>query len=531
MSESSETVLLRATLARLSDALLILEPCSPIDGVPRISWVNEACEAQTGWSRDEIVGRSLAFLQGPGTATDALRRLQQGMMSEAPVRVELLQRTRHGREFWADLELVPITDAAGRTAHWIAILRDISDRRLLEEQLLQSQKMEAVGRLAGGVAHDFNNLLTAITGFSELLLADLPPGSSQHGEVQQIKAAADRASALTRQLLAFSRKQIMRPLHLDVNTLIIEMERLMRRVISAHVVIRTAFEEPLPTVFADPVQLEQVLLNLVVNASDAMPAGGFLTIETGVVSLGDAYAVRHHGVTPGRYVCLIVADTGKGMDRATRERMFEPFFTTKPSGTGLGLSTVYGIVRQSGGHVWVYSEAGVGTTVKVYLPVSGVPADPMPDLFESIVADGTETVLVVEDEVAVREVARAMLQKRGYTVLVAADGEQARRVAERHPGPIHLLLTDVVLPRISGREVASRLMAARSDLRVLYMSGYTEDTVVFHGVLEEGVRLLEKPFTEAALASRVREALDGAPTRERADHVPVARVDDPELAR
>jgi CheY-like chemotaxis protein len=332
-------------------------------------------------------------------------------------------------------------------------------------------------------------------------------------------------------LLAFSRKQIMRPLHLDVNSLIIEMERLMRRVISAHVVIRTAFEEPLPTVFADPVQLEQVLLNLVVNASDAMPTGGFLTIETGVVTLGDAYAVRHQGVTPGRYVCLIVADTGQGMDRATRERMFEPFFTTKPSGTGLGLSTVYGIVRQSGGHVWVNSEAGVGTTMKVYLPVSGVAADPMPDIFESIVADGTETVLVVEDEVAVREVARAMLQKRGYTVLVAADGEQARRVADRHTGPIHLLLTDVVLPRISGREVASRLIATRPEVRVLYMSGYTEDTVVFHGVLEDGVRLLEKPFSEAALASRVREALDGAPRRAMVDHVAVARVDDPHGAR
>jgi CheY-like chemotaxis protein len=323
----------------------------------------------------------------------------------------------------------------------------------------------------------------------------------------------------------------MRPLHLDENTLIIEMERLMRRVISAHVVIRTAFEEPLPTVFADPVQLEQVLLNLVVNASDAMPTGGFLTIETGVVTLGDAYAVRHHGVTPGRYVCLIVADTGQGMDRATRERMFEPFFTTKPSGTGLGLSTVYGIVRQSGGHVWVYSEAGVGTTVKVYLPVSGVAADPMPDIFESIVANGTETVLVVEDEVAVREVARAMLQKRGYTVLVAADGEQAQRVADRHPGPIHLLLTDVVLPRIAGRDVAARLMATRADLRVLYMSGYTEDTVVFHGVLEAGVRLLEKPFTEAALASRVREVLDGAPARPRVDHLAAARVDDAGDAR
>lgn len=511
MLESDELLLLRAGVARLNDGLIILDAAA--DGTaPRISFVNEACERLTGWTRGELVGQPLMTLEGGGASDEAKRRLAHAWRTREPLRIELLLSSRSDREFWADLDLMPIPDADGRDAHWIAILRDISDRRQLEEQLFHAQKMDAVGRLAGGVAHDFNNLLTAIGGFSELLLEDLPRGSGPHAEVAQIKAAADRATALTRQLLAFSRKQILRPRHVDVNGLVLDLERLMRRVISARVIIRTAFEEPLPSVYADPVQLEQVLINLVVNASDAMPEGGLLTVETGCVTLGDSYISRHHGVEPGRYVCLIVSDTGHGMDRTTRERMFEPFFTTKPSGTGLGLSTVYGIVRQSGGHVWVYSEVGVGTTFKVYLPVSGAPADdPVTDTPVAVV-DGHETVLVVEDESAVREVARAMLQRRGYTVLVAADGDQAQRVADRHVGPIDLLLTDVVLPRANGKRVAEQLTARRPDLKVLYMSGYTEDTVVFQGVLGEGIRLLEKPFSESALATRVREALDAAPT-------------------
>ena len=508
-----ELQLLRAGVARLNDALIILDASLTANGLPSITFVNEAFERRTGWSRAEIAGQSPAVLEGPGTSADTLQRIRAAFSAVEPVRAELLQFTREGREFWADVDYMPILDDHGRHTHWIGIMRDISDHRRLEEQLFHAQKMEAVGRLAGGVAHDFNNVLTAISGFSELLLEELPAGSGPHDEVLQIKAASDRAAALTRQLLAFSRKQIMRPSHVDVNARILELERMMRRVIGAHVMIRTAFEEPLPTVFVDPLQLEQVLLNLVVNASEAMPDGGMLTVETGSVALGEAYAARHHGVVPGRYVCIVVSDTGQGMDRETRERIFEPFYTTKSGGTGLGLSTVYGIVKQSGGHIWVYSEVGVGTTFKVYLPASG--ATPSTDLVVASPAahGGTETILVVEDESAVREVARAMLQRRGYTVLAAADGDQAMRVANRHPARIDLLLTDVVLPRANGRRVAERLTAVRPELKVLYMSGYTEDAIVTQGVLEAGIALLEKPFSEAALAIRVREVLD-APSQE-----------------
>jgi two-component system cell cycle sensor histidine kinase/response regulator CckA len=508
---AAEQQLLRASVARLNDALIILAAVVSADGLPAIEFVNEAFERRSGWPRADVIGKTLALLEGPGTAPEAVLRVRAAFASCEPLRIEMLFSSRDGREFWGDLDLMPIFDDARVHSHWVAVLRDISERRRLEEQLFHAQKMDAVGRLAGGVAHDFNNVLTAISGFSELLLMELPVGGGPHGEVLQIKAAADRAAAMTRQLLAFSRKQILRPVHVEVNGLIIEMERLMRRVIGAHVHIRTAFEEPLPTVFADPSQLEQVLLNLVVNASEAMPDGGTLTIETGTAQLGEAYAARNHGVVPGRYICLIVSDTGHGMDRTTRERIFEPFYTTKRGGTGLGLSTVYGIVRQSGGHIWVYSEVGVGTTFKVYLPVSG--EEPTPDVIgvETQARGGDETILIVEDETAVREVARAMLQRRGYQVLVASEGDQAMRIANRHAGRIDLLLTDVVLPRANGRVVAERLTASRPEMRVLFMSGYTEDAVVHQGVLEEGIRLLEKPFSESSLALRVRESLDGAP--------------------
>ncbi len=503
-----ELQLLRAGVARLNDALIILTAKPSPDGFPVISFVNGAFERRTGWSSDEIRGQTPMVLEASSTSADTLQRLRAAFRAAEPIRAELAQATRDGREFWADVDYMPIIDDHGEHTHWIGIMRDISERRRLEEQLFHAQKMDAVGRLAGGVAHDFNNVLTAISGFSELLLEELPKGSGPHGEVQQIKSAADRAAALTRQLLAFSRKQIMRPLQVDVNALILELERMVRRVIGANVMIRTAFEEPLPSVFADPMQLEQVLLNLMVNASEAMPDGGMLTVETGVAMLGESYAARHHGVVPGRYVCIVVSDTGLGMDRETRERIFEPFFTTKAGGTGLGLSTVYGIVRQSGGHIWVYSEVGVGTTFKVYLPASNARASEPIDHSEPVAHGGTETILVVEDETAVREVARAMLQRRGYTVLAAADGEQAMRIANRHPSRIDLLLTDVMLPRANGRRLAERLVAVRPELRVLYMSGYTEDAIISQGVLDDEIELLEKPFSEAALAIRVREVLD-----------------------
>ncbi len=505
----AERALLRAAVACINDLLVITSATPGPDGVPPIVFVNEAFERHTGWHRDDVIGQPSTILDGPGTDPALIARVHEFLRRGESVRAELMHYTREGREYWVEMVIVPVYDAAGVHTHWVAVHRDISERKGLEEQLFQAQKMEAVGRLAGGVAHDFNNVLTAISGFSELLLEELPAGGGPHEEVQQIRAAAARATALTRQLLAFSRKQIRRPRLGYVGARVRDLERLLERTVTEEVTIRmtvAAFTSP---VVADPVQLEQVLLNLAVNASEAMPNGGMLTIEVSDVALGQSYAHRHHGVQPGDGVCLTVTDTGVGMDRATRERIWEPFFTTKSGGTGLGLSTVYGIVRQSGGYVWVYSEQGIGTTFKIYLPVAthDVP-EPVPDTTEVGALGGTETVLVVEDEALVRDVTRAMLVRRGYTVLLANDGDHAVRVAADHFGVIDLLLTDVVMPRANGRRVAERLRMMRPELRVLYMSGYTEDAIVHHGVLEPGIVLLEKPFTDQDLARTGRAVLD-----------------------
>jgi two-component system, cell cycle sensor histidine kinase and response regulator CckA len=509
----AERALLRAAVARINDLIVITSATPGSDGALPIVFVNEAFERHTGWHRDDVIGKPGSILDGPGTDASLIARVHEHLRRGETVRAEVLQYTREGREYWAELVVVPVYDSTGAHTHWVSVHRDVSDRKQLEEQLFQAQKMEAVGRLAGGVAHDFNNVLTAISGFSELLLEELPAGEGPHEEVLQIKAAAARATALTRQLLAFSRKQILRPRLVDVGSLVRNVERLLERAVTEEVVIRMSVAEVASPVLADAVQLEQVLLNLAVNASEAMPDGGALTIEVSDIALGESYAHRHHGVQPGHYVCLTVSDTGVGMDRATRERIWEPFFTTKSGGTGLGLSTVYGIVRQSGGHVWVYSEPGTGTTFKIYLPAatSDVPDDTVAHA-PTTALGGTETILVVEDEALVRDVTRAMLARRGYTVLVASDGDHAQRIASEHFGVIDLLLTDVVMPRANGRRVAERLRMVRPGLRVVYMSGYTEDAIVHHGVLEAGIVLLEKPFTEADLARTVRAVLDAPAT-------------------
>lgn len=505
----AERTLLRAAVARINDLIVITSATPDASGALPIVFVNEAFERHTGWHRDEVIGQPGSILDGPGTDASLIARVHEHLRRGETIRAEVLQYTREGREYWAELVVVPVHDSLGVHTHWVSVHRDVSDRKQLEAQLFQAQKMEAVGRLAGGVAHDFNNVLTVISGFSELLLEELPAGEGPHEEVLQIKAAAARAAALTRQLLAFSRKQILRPRLVDVGALVRSVEPLLERAVTEEVTIHLRVADFTSPVLADAVQLEQVLLNLAVNATEAMPDGGSLTIEVSDIALGESYAHRHHGVQPGHYVCLTVSDTGVGMDRATRERIWEPFFTTKSGGTGLGLSTVYGIVRQSGGHVWVYSEPGTGTTFRIYLPVSTseVPSE-APGHQPSRVLGGSETILVVEDEALVRTVTRAMLARRGYTVLVANDGDHAQRVASEHFGTIDLLLTDVVMPRANGRRVAERLRMLRPGLRVVYMSGYTEDAIVHHGVLEAGIVLLEKPFTEEDLARTVRAVLD-----------------------
>jgi nitrogen-specific signal transduction histidine kinase/CheY-like chemotaxis protein len=382
-----------------------------------------------------------------------------------------------------------------------------------EEQLRQAQKMEAVGKLAGGVAHDFNNLLTVINGQTALSLRRLSQDDPVYRKLETIKEAGERAASLTRQLLAFSRKQIMQPKVLDLNQAIFETNKMLQRLIGEDIDLLIGLMPDLGKVKADPGQIEQVLMNLTVNARDAMPKGGKLTIETQNVYVDEEYSSRHLSVRPGRYVMLAVSDTGCGMDAATQERIFEPFFTTKETGkgTGLGLSTVYGIVKQSGGNVWVYSEVGRGTTFKIYLPCVASAAEE----FKAITNDamgtpGTETVLLVEDEEMVRNMTREILHESGYRVLEAKHGHEALLVSERHDGPIHLMLSDVVMPRMSGRELAEQLSPTRREMKVLYMSGYTDDAIVHHGVLDEGMAFIEKPFTPNALTRKLREVL-GAP--------------------
>jgi PAS domain S-box-containing protein len=384
-----------------------------------------------------------------------------------------------------------------------------------EEQLRQSQKLEAIGMLAGGIAHDFNNLLTVILGYSDITLMRLNKEDPLHRNITEITKAADRAAGLTRQLLAFSRKQVMQPKVLDLNVVVSELEKMLRRLIGEDMALRTVLEPELGSIKADPGQIEQIIMNLAVNARDAMPEGGKLTIETSNVYLDEDYAKAHVAVIPGPYVMLAVSDSGTGMDQQTQARMFEPFFTTKEKGkgTGLGLSTVYGIVKQSGGNVWVYSEVGRGTTFKIYLPRvdEGVQES---ERSQEIIDDrqGSETILLAEDEEAVRTLARHVLEMHGYQVLEAANGGAALLICERHKESIQLLITDVIMPEMSGRELAERLAQLRPDMKVLFMSGYTDNAIVHQGVLDEGANFIQKPFPTEALAQKVREVLDAPQT-------------------
>ncbi|WP_447975046.1 ATP-binding protein [Nitrospira sp. Kam-Ns4a] len=428
--------------------------------------------------------------------------------------LEYRMLTADGRVVWVR-DLATVIVERGRPVKLCGVLLMINERKELEAQLLQAQKMEAVGKLAGGVAHDFNNLLTIINGYSHLLLSRLAVNDPLRPDVEEIKQAGDRAAALTQQLLAFSRRQVLIPSVLDLNAVVSGMSSMVQRLLGEDIDLSTALAPALGHVRADRSQLEQVIMNLAVNARDAMPQGGKLTIETANVDIDDSF---RHGqvVAPGRYVLLAVSDTGQGMDEETKARVFEPFFTTKGlgKGTGLGLSTVYGIVRQSGGYIFVYSEPGKGSTFKIYLPRVDEAVEPEPAaLADPGLPRGNETILLVEDEPGVRMLVRDTLELQGYTVLEARHGIEALVLSSRHPGPVHLLLTDVVMPQMSGREVAAQLLAARPDVKVLYMSGYAENSVVHHGILDPGTAFLQKPFTPDVLVRRVREVLDGAGPR------------------
>jgi PAS domain S-box-containing protein len=488
----------------------------------RVTFVNRAAERLLQRERATLVGGRF-WEDFPVAFVDAFGGpLEQAARSRATVEVEQQVPSIYR---WFEVCAYPTGEGVALCA------RDVTERRRQQEglrrtetALRQNQKLEAIGRLAGGIAHDFNNLLTAIKGYSDLILADL----SETGEgrvdighlrddIGEIRKAADRAAGLTGQLLAFGRKQVMQPRLLDLNASVAEMEKMLRRVISEDIEMRLALTSDPVCVSADPTQIEQVLMNIVLNARDAMPDGGQLTIETGRATLDEAYAARHVGVTPGDYAVLSVSDTGQGMDAETQVRLFEPFFTTKEQGkgTGLGLATAYGIVKQSGGNIWAYSEIGIGTTIKVYLPrtESEAPRPLRASAETPASVRGTETVLVVEDESAVRQLVSGVLRRCGYTVIVADDGFDALRASEAQNVKIDLLLTDVVMPGMSGRRLADRLAAQRPGLRILYMSGYTEHAIIHHGVLDAGTDFIEKPFTPDQLARKVRKALDRVGSR------------------
>jgi PAS domain S-box-containing protein len=438
------------------------------------------------------------------------RMLESGKNERADV-----EEPRLGRIF--DATATPLRDAKGILKGSVHVLRDVTERKRVEEQLRQAQKMEAIGQLAGGVAHDFNNLLMAIIGYSDLLLARLRDGDHLRKHIQEIKKAGERAASLTRQLLAFSRRQVLVPQVLDLNSVVSDMQKMLRRMIGEDIELLTIPGPDLGQVRADPGQVEQVIMNLAVNARDAMPEGGRLTIETTNVELDESYTRNHIDVPPGRYVMLAVSDTGSGMDPETLSHIFEPFFTTKEEGkgTGLGLATVYGIIKQSGGHIEVSSAPGQGTTFKVYLPrIEAAGELPAPGSAVEEMPRGTETVLLVEDDVVVCELVREMLQSSGYTVLEARGAPEALTIGERYaPRPIHLLLADVVMPEMSGPQLADHLARVHPKMKVLYMSGYTDAAVMRHSKLD--APYLQKPFAPEVLARKVRETLDTVPAPQR----------------
>jgi two-component system, cell cycle sensor histidine kinase and response regulator CckA len=482
-----------------------------LDTDGRIEYANPYFLGLTGASQEETFGADWFSTFVPAGSRESTRDAFRELLEKArPEHFRSAIVSTSGEERTIAWHSTTVTDPQGRATGTLSIGEDVTDVLKLEQQYRQAQKMEAVGRLAGGIAHDFNNVLTVISGYSQLLIETFDAADTRRDDVGAIRDAAASAATLTRQLLAFSRQQVLEPRVLDLNEVVLGAERMLQRLIGEDVDLTTMLEPDLAHVLADAGQLEQVLMNLAVNARDAMPQGGHLVLETSNVDLADGHAWEPHPMRSGSFAMLAVSDSGVGMDEATRGRIFEPFFTTKEpgEGTGLGLATVYGIVKQSDGFIWVYSEPGQGTTFKIYLPRAEGGAVPVAEPDAGPLPKGTETVLLVEDAAGVRAITRELLTRAGYTVLEAPDGATGIAIASRHPGPIHLLLTDVVMPGMNGREVAERLVQARPEIRVAFMSGYTDDAVTRAGVLHGGVHYLSKPFTPHSLVRKVREALD-----------------------
>jgi len=493
------------SVEQMADALTIM------DGSGVMEYVNPAFEALTGYSRQEAIGQTLGILKSEQQASDLYEEMWNTVRSGNVFRGIMMNRKKNGETLIIEKVLTPLRDGGGEITHFISTFRDITERRRLESELQQSQKMDAIGRLAGGVAHDFNNLLLVISAYAELMLDSLAAEDPLRRNVAEIMTASRRAADLTRQLLAFGRKQMQLLQVLDLNTVIGEITTMLPRLIGEDVELVFAPAHDLGKVKADPIQIEQVVMNLAANARDAMPGGGTLTIETASVRVDEFYVQRHSIVPAGDYVLLTVTDSGQGIAAEDMAHIFEPFYTTKEAGkgTGLGLATVYGIVKQNGGFVWVYSEPGLGTTFKVYLPQ-------VPSLSSEIVITkpaessprGCETLLLVEDETSVRQAARQFLTRSGYNVLEATDGEDALRAARQYGGPIQLMITDVVMPRLGGPRLAERLADERPDMKVLFVSGYAENTILQHGKIDVRTRFLQKPFSLKTLARKVREVLE-----------------------
>jgi PAS domain S-box-containing protein len=484
----------------------------------RILAVNASAVREYGYSEEELLGMTVADIC-PAEDVPALR----ATIAAAPRELRRLSGSRHRRKdgslMDAEVTVLPIQFDGNPNAE-LVLVNDITERRRLETRLRQAQKMEAVGQLAGGVAHDFNNLLTVITSYSGLLLGDLPAESPMREDVEQVAEAARRAATLTRQLLAFSRQQVLRPQVLSLNGVVTDLEKMLRRLVREDIEIVTALDPELDAVKADPGQVEQLIVNLVVNARDAMASGGTLTIETANMVLDEAFVAWHSdtAMQPGPYVMLAVTDTGTGMSPEVQARLFEPFFTTKPpgQGTGLGLPTVYGIVKQSDGCIRVQSEVGKGTSFEVYLPrVAAAPEDYPEEECEAGTLSGHETVLLVEDDKALRAVACRVMRKHGYQVIEAQDGREALEICGRSDGRIHIVVTDMVMPEMSGAELAQRIEARHPGIKVLLMSGYTRDATVRQSIMYEGSGFIEKPFTPDDLAAKMREVLEARQPRRR----------------
>jgi PAS domain S-box-containing protein len=510
--QAEETLrLLNSAVEQSKESVVITDAELDLPG-PKIIFVNPAFTQMTGYTAEEAIGKTPRMLQGPRTDRAVLNRLRKNLENGEVFEGEAINYRKDGTEFDLEWQIAPLRNAAGKITNFVAIQHDITERKRLEAQLFQSQKLETVGKLAGGFAHEFNSILTAIIGQSELLLGDLPSGSPLAKNATEISRAAGRAATLTRQLLAYGRKQFLQPEALDLNRVIAGMEDMFHHLMGGDVDMHIVPTPDLQAVKVDAGQIEQVIMNMAINARDAMPNGGKLTLETANISFDQDSVGRYPELEPGDYVMLAITDTGMGMSESVKARVFEPFFSTKGvgQGTGLGLSTCYGIVKQSGGHISVYSEPGRGTTFKIYLPqVEAQAKIPIQRVDSLDLPHGTETILLVEDDPALREMAATLLRRLGYTVLTAANGIEALSVKhERTTGHVDLLFTDVVMPHMSGKELADRVRALYPHTKILFTSAYTENAIVHQGVLDKGVALLQKPFTPSALAHKVREMLD-----------------------